>query len=217
MISQHLLSSVPHSVNSHISQLRLNVKMFVFFPQTTLKFGFSFIYGDCLLPQAVLNASAQPPRPPPCSCSTQEKSCSYKATRPPNSRPKSFREGLSNLVELKWRTTSTSATSHAIAHGAEEAGSAFDLSGLQPLHHPDRISHPIYFLGFSLFRNPWECDCTLEWLKEWMRATSCAAIPCALTPSSVGGLISVGMAKVNGRVTPAELNSDHGLLEIAHH
>lgn len=54
---------------------------------------------------------------------------------------------------------------------------------------PFSVFQPVYFLGrLYLFRNPWECDCRIEWLKEWMenyrlvRDISCAS------PSSVAGI-----------------------------
>uniref|UniRef100_A0A3Q3QEB3 LRRCT domain-containing protein n=1 Tax=Monopterus albus TaxID=43700 RepID=A0A3Q3QEB3_MONAL len=65
---------------------------------------------------------------------------------------------------------------------------------------PLPVFQPIYVLGhLYLFRNLWECDCSLKWLKEWMKNYKLVQdIPCA-SPSSVAGLDLSQMvfAKVN--------------------
>uniref|UniRef100_UPI0009B4D449 LOW QUALITY PROTEIN: nyctalopin n=1 Tax=Monopterus albus TaxID=43700 RepID=UPI0009B4D449 len=99
-----------------------------------------------------------------------------------------------------------------------EEGTFENLTSLITLHLnsnnlttlPLPVFQPIYFLGhLYLFRNPWECDCSLKWLKEWMKNYKLVRdIPCA-SPSSVAGLdlSQVVFAKVNGTcVDPAELN-----------
>uniref|UniRef100_A0A3Q2FEZ3 Nyctalopin n=1 Tax=Cyprinodon variegatus TaxID=28743 RepID=A0A3Q2FEZ3_CYPVA len=58
-----------------------------------------------------------------------------------------------------------------------EEGSFENLTSLITLHLnsnnlttlPFSVFQPIYFLAhLYLFRNPWECDCSLDWLKQWM-------------------------------------------------
>ncbi|XP_034972581.2 nyctalopin, partial [Zootoca vivipara] len=78
-----------------------------------------------------------------------------------------------------------------------EEGAFENLIGLVSLHLnsnnlttlPFSVFQPVYFLGrLYLFRNPWECDCRIEWLKEWMENYRLVRdIPCA-SPSSVAGL-----------------------------
>ncbi|XP_026151810.1 nyctalopin [Mastacembelus armatus] len=99
-----------------------------------------------------------------------------------------------------------------------EEGSFENLTSLITLHLnsnnlttlPFPVFRPIYFLGrLYVFRNPWDCDCSLQWLKEWMENYKLVRdIPCA-SPSSVAGLdlSEVVFARVSGMcVDPAELN-----------
>lgn len=107
-----------------------------------------------------------------------------------------------------------------------EEGTFENLTSLITLHLnsnnltnlPFPVFQPIYFLGrLYLFKNPWECDCSLVWLKEWMENYKLVRdIPCA-SPSSVAGLdlSEVVFAKVNGTcVDPAELNLTTATSEI---
>lgn len=78
-----------------------------------------------------------------------------------------------------------------------EEGAFENLTSLVSLHLnsnnlttlPFSVFQPVYFLGrLYLFRNPWECDCRIEWLKEWMESYGLVRdIPCA-SPSSVAGM-----------------------------
>ncbi|XP_048351271.1 nyctalopin isoform X2 [Sphaerodactylus townsendi] len=78
-----------------------------------------------------------------------------------------------------------------------EEGAFENLTSLVSLHLnsnnlttlPFSVFQPVYFLGrLYLFRNPWECDCRIEWLKEWMENYRLVRdIPCT-SPSSVAGL-----------------------------
>ncbi|XP_060626184.2 nyctalopin [Anolis sagrei] len=78
-----------------------------------------------------------------------------------------------------------------------EEGAFENLTSLVSLHLnsnnlttlPFSVFQPVYFIGrLYLFRNPWECDCRIEWLKEWMENYRLVRdIPCA-APSSVAGL-----------------------------
>ncbi|XP_016418344.1 nyctalopin-like isoform X3 [Sinocyclocheilus rhinocerous] len=98
-------------------------------------------------------------------------------------------------------------------------GAAFEnLTSLITLHLnsnnltslPFSVFQPIYFIGrLYLFRNPWECTCDLEWLREWMESYMLVRdIPCA-SPSSVAGLdlSEVVYAHLNATcLDPPELN-----------
>lgn len=99
-----------------------------------------------------------------------------------------------------------------------EMGAFENLTSLMTLHLnsnnlttlPFSVFQPIYFIGrLYLFRNPWECNCELEWLKEWMESYKLVRdIPCA-SPSSVAGLdlSEVTYAHLNDTcIDPAELN-----------
>ncbi|KAM9803185.1 nyctalopin [Syngnathus typhle] len=108
-----------------------------------------------------------------------------------------------------------------------EEGTFENLTSLITLHLnsnnlttlPFPVFQPIFFLGrLYLFKNPWECDCSLEWLKEWMENYNLVRdIPCS-SPTSVAGLDlgEVVFAKVNGTcIDPAELNLTTVSSEVA--
>ncbi|XP_046700666.1 nyctalopin [Silurus meridionalis] len=99
-----------------------------------------------------------------------------------------------------------------------DEGAFENLTSLMTLHLnsnklntlPLSVFQPTYFIGhLYLFRNPWECNCELEWLKEWMEVYKLVRdIPCA-APASVAGLdlSMVQYTRVNGTcVGPGELN-----------
>uniref|UniRef100_A0A8C3WRS8 Nyctalopin n=1 Tax=Catagonus wagneri TaxID=51154 RepID=A0A8C3WRS8_9CETA len=99
-----------------------------------------------------------------------------------------------------------------------EEGAFQNLSGLLALHlNGNRLTmlawaafQPGFFLGhLFLFRNPWRCDCRLEWLRDWMESFGRAAdVPCA-SPGSVAGLDlrQVAFGHSDGLcVDPEELN-----------
>ncbi|KAF3843678.1 hypothetical protein F7725_002527 [Dissostichus mawsoni] len=99
-----------------------------------------------------------------------------------------------------------------------EEGAFENLTSLITLHlnsnnlttFPFPVFQPVYFLArLFLFRNPWVCDCSLEWLKDWMESYKLVRdVPCA-SPSSVAGLdlSEVVFARVNDTcVDPGELN-----------
>ncbi|KAG5283151.1 hypothetical protein AALO_G00038890 [Alosa alosa] len=99
-----------------------------------------------------------------------------------------------------------------------EEGAFENLTSLITLHLnsnnltilPLPTFQPIYFVGhLYLFRNPWECDCSLEWLKEWKENYKLVRdIPCA-SPSSVAGLdlSEVVYTRLNGTcIDPGERN-----------
>ncbi|XP_071989252.1 nyctalopin [Engystomops pustulosus] len=54
---------------------------------------------------------------------------------------------------------------------------------------PFEVFRPVYFIGrLYLFKNPWECDCRIEWLREWMESYKLVRdIPCS-SPSSLTGI-----------------------------
>lgn len=108
-----------------------------------------------------------------------------------------------------------------------EEGTFENLTSLITLHLngnnltalPLPVFQPVYLLGrLFLFRNPWACDCSLEWLKEWKQSYRLVrGIPCA-SPSSVAGLDlgEVAFARANGScVDPGELNLTTAPSEIA--
>ncbi|XP_012886300.1 PREDICTED: nyctalopin [Dipodomys ordii] len=78
-----------------------------------------------------------------------------------------------------------------------EEGTFQNLSSLLALHlnsnHLTMLSwaafQPGFFLGrLFLFRNPWRCDCHLQWLRDWIQGSGHVAdVPCA-SPGSVAGL-----------------------------
>ncbi|XP_063070628.1 nyctalopin isoform X2 [Engraulis encrasicolus] len=100
-----------------------------------------------------------------------------------------------------------------------EEGAFENLTSLITLHLntnnltvlPLPTFQPIYLIGhLYLFRNPWVCDCNLEWLKDWMENYKLVRdIPCA-SPSSVAGmdLSEVVFSRLNDScVDPGELNA----------
>ncbi|KAM8855330.1 nyctalopin [Spinachia spinachia] len=108
-----------------------------------------------------------------------------------------------------------------------EEGTFQNLTSLITLHLnsnnltslPFPVFQPVYFLArLFLFRNPWACDCALQWLKEWMQSYKLVRdVPCA-SPSSVAGLDlgEVVFAVVNGTcVEPGELNLTAGPADVA--
>lgn len=78
-----------------------------------------------------------------------------------------------------------------------ERGAFENLTSLMSLHLnsnnlttlPFSVFQPVYLIGrLYLFQNPWECDCRIKWLKEWMENYRLVRdIPCD-SPSSVTGL-----------------------------
>ncbi|XP_053311857.1 nyctalopin [Spea bombifrons] len=54
---------------------------------------------------------------------------------------------------------------------------------------PFDVFKPVYFIGrLFLFKNPWECDCRIEWLKDWMDSYKLVRdIPCS-SPAPVAGV-----------------------------
>ncbi|XP_011798138.1 PREDICTED: nyctalopin, partial [Colobus angolensis palliatus] len=100
-----------------------------------------------------------------------------------------------------------------------EEGAFQNLSGLLALHlNGNRLTvlawaafQPGFFLGrLFLFRNPWCCDCRLEWLRDWMEGSGRVTdVPCA-SPGSVAGLdlsrVTFGRSSNGLCVDPEELN-----------
>ncbi|XP_007951743.1 nyctalopin, partial [Orycteropus afer afer] len=100
-----------------------------------------------------------------------------------------------------------------------EEGAFQNLSGLLALHlNSNRLTalswaafQPGFFLGrLFLFRNLWRCDCSLEWLRDWMESSGhMADLPCA-APGSVVGLdlseVAFGRTLDGHCVDPEELN-----------
>uniref|UniRef100_A0A8C2YIK1 Nyctalopin n=1 Tax=Chinchilla lanigera TaxID=34839 RepID=A0A8C2YIK1_CHILA len=100
-----------------------------------------------------------------------------------------------------------------------EEGAFQNLSGLLALHlNGNRLTviswaafQPGFFLGrLFLFRNPWRCDCHLEWLRDWMEGSGRVAdVPCA-SPGSVAGLdlsqVAFERSSDGLCMDPAELN-----------
>ncbi|XP_070944639.1 nyctalopin [Macaca nemestrina] len=100
-----------------------------------------------------------------------------------------------------------------------EEGAFQNLSGLLALHlNSNRLTvlawaafQPGFFLGrLFLFRNPWCCDCRLEWLRDWMEGSGRVTdVPCA-SPGSVAGLdlsrVTFGRSSNGLCVDPEELN-----------
>uniref|UniRef100_A0A8C5LVJ6 Nyctalopin n=1 Tax=Leptobrachium leishanense TaxID=445787 RepID=A0A8C5LVJ6_9ANUR len=78
-----------------------------------------------------------------------------------------------------------------------EEGAFENLTSLVSLHLnsnnlvtlPFEVFKPVYFIGrLFLFKNPWECDCRIEWLKEWMDNYKLVRdIPCS-SPALVAGI-----------------------------
>ncbi|XP_008583406.1 PREDICTED: nyctalopin [Galeopterus variegatus] len=100
-----------------------------------------------------------------------------------------------------------------------EEGAFQNLSGLLALHlNGNRLTvlawaafQPGFFLGrLFLFRNPWRCDCHLEWLRDWMVGPGHVTdVPCT-SPGSVAGLdlsqVAFGRSSDGLCVDPEELN-----------
>ncbi|KAM4795709.1 nyctalopin [Rhinophrynus dorsalis] len=78
-----------------------------------------------------------------------------------------------------------------------EEGAFENLTSLVTLHLnsnnlttlPFEVFKPVYFLGrLYLFRNPWECDCRIKWLRDWMDNYKLVRdVPCS-SPASVAGM-----------------------------
>ncbi|XP_055987063.1 nyctalopin [Sorex fumeus] len=101
-----------------------------------------------------------------------------------------------------------------------EEGAFQNLSGLLALHlNGNRLAvlagaafQPGLFLGrLFLFRNPWRCDCRLQWLRDWLHSSGRVAdVPCA-SPGSVAGLdlsqVAFGHSSSGVCEDPEELNA----------
>lgn len=78
-----------------------------------------------------------------------------------------------------------------------EEGAFENLTSLVALHLnsnnlttlPFEVFRPVYFIGrLFLFKNPWECDCRIEWLRDWMENYKLVRdIPCS-APTSLAGI-----------------------------
>uniref|UniRef100_G1LJQ2 Nyctalopin n=1 Tax=Ailuropoda melanoleuca TaxID=9646 RepID=G1LJQ2_AILME len=100
-----------------------------------------------------------------------------------------------------------------------EEGAFQNLSGLLALHlngnHLTVLAwaafQPGFFLGrLFLFRNPWRCDCRLEWLRDWMESSGRVSDVRCAAPGSVAGLdlsqVAFGRSSDGLCVDPEELN-----------
>ncbi|XP_019504618.1 PREDICTED: nyctalopin [Hipposideros armiger] len=100
-----------------------------------------------------------------------------------------------------------------------EEGAFQNLSSLLTLHlnsnHLTVLTwaafQPGFFLGhLFLFRNPWRCDCGLEWLRDWMESAGHVADVSCASPGSVAGLdlsqVAFGRSSDGLCVDPEELN-----------
>lgn len=100
-----------------------------------------------------------------------------------------------------------------------EEGAFQNLSSLLTLHlnsnHLTVLTwaafQPGFFLGhLFLFRNPWRCDCGLEWLREWMESAGHVVDVSCASPGSVAGLdlsqVAFGRSSDGLCVDPEELN-----------
>ncbi|XP_075054279.1 nyctalopin isoform X1 [Mixophyes fleayi] len=78
-----------------------------------------------------------------------------------------------------------------------EEGAFENLTSLVSLHLNSNnlatlsfeVFKPVYFIGrLFLFKNPWECDCRIEWLRDWMESYKLVRdIPCS-SPASLAGI-----------------------------
>ncbi|KAM6143231.1 nyctalopin [Erethizon dorsatum] len=100
-----------------------------------------------------------------------------------------------------------------------EEGAFQNLSGLLALHlNGNRLTvlswaafQPGFFLGrLFLFRNPWRCDCHLEWLRDWIEGSGRVTDVSCASPGSVAGLdlnhVAFERSSDGLCVDPVELN-----------